>query len=55
MKKTELERAVSLAKEEARQALQDVYDALNKGQKQKIVKNEKVLKHFQRFGVIFDE
>ena len=32
-------------------ALQTVYDALNHGQQQKIVKNEKVKALFDRYGV----
>ena len=37
---------------EIKTALQTMYDALNQGQKKKIVKNEKVKALFDRYGVI---
>ena len=49
----ELRRSVELAKRETRQALQTVYDALNSGQQQKILKDEKVRALFDRYGVIY--
>ena len=51
MKKTELTEAVATAKAETRTALQTVYDALNKGQKQKLVKDETVKALFDLYGV----
>ena len=36
---------------ETKNALQTMYDALNKGQQKKIVKNEKVKALFDRYGV----
>ena len=36
-----------------RQDLFDMYDALNKGQQKKIVKNEKVKALFDRYGVTY--
>ena len=36
-------------------ALQTVYDALNHGQQQKILKNTKVKKLFDRYGVEYTE
>ena len=36
---------------EIKTALQTMYDALNKGQQKKIVKNEKVKALFDRYGV----
>ena len=36
---------------EIKTALQTVYDALNQGQRKKIVKNEKVKALFDRYGV----
>ena len=55
MKKTELTAAVETAKIETRNALQTVYDALNSGQKKKIVKNEAVKALFDLYGVTYDE
>ena len=37
---------------DTQQALQTVYDALNKGQQQKILKNEEVKALFYRYGVV---
>ena len=37
---------------ETRDALQTMYDALNSGQKKKLVKNEAVAALFARYGVI---
>lgn len=51
MLKTELDAAVRAAKEETRTALQTVYDELNHGQKQKILKVESVRVLFERYGV----
>ena len=36
---------------EIKTALQTMYNALNQGQRQKILKNEKVKTLFQRYGV----
>lgn len=55
MKKTDLTAAVEAAKEETRTALQTVYDALNQGQQQKIVKDEKVKALFDLYGVEYEE
>ena len=38
-----------------RDGLQTVYDALNKGQKQKLLKNEKVRAMLEKFHVRIDE
>lgn len=38
--------------DETKNALQTVYDALNKGQQQKILKNEEVKALFDRYEVI---
>ena len=51
MTKNELSSAVEAAKAETRNALQTVYDALNHGQQQKIVKEEAVKKLFDLYGV----
>jgi ferritin-like metal-binding protein YciE len=55
MKRTELTQAVETAKAETKTALQTVYDALNSGQKKKIVKNEAVKKLFDLYGVEYSE
>lgn len=54
MKKVELEKAVATAKERTRDALQTVYDALNNGQRKKLVKNEKVKALFDLYGVNYE-
>lgn len=54
MNKSELFVAVSLAKEETRNALQLVYDALNSGQKKKIIKDEQVKALFDLYGVVYE-
>jgi ferritin-like metal-binding protein YciE len=51
MTKHELTAAVDKAKAETKEALQTVYDALNQGQQNKIVKNEAVKKLFDLYGV----
>ena len=51
MKKRDLKTRVKKTKNETKEALQIVYDLLNKGQKQKLTKNEEVKKLFDRYGV----
>lgn len=51
MKKTTLNEAVAKCKDETKNALQTVYDALNQGQQKKIVKDEKVKALFDLYGV----
>lgn len=51
MTKTKLARCTGKAREETRAALQTVYDALNKGQRQKLLKNPAVLALLQLYGV----
>lgn len=55
MKKSELTAAVNAAKDETRNALQTVYNALNSGQQKKIVKDEAVKKLFDLYGVSYEE
>ena len=55
MKKSELTVAVLAVKTETRNALQTMYDALNHGQQQKIVKDEAVKTLFDRYGVEYTE
>lgn len=54
MTKAELTRAVEAAKSETRDALQTMYDAMNNGQRKKIVKVEKVKALLDRYGVSYD-
>ena len=46
-----LKESTAIAKAETTTALQIVYDALNKGQQQKLLKNEDVLLIFKRYNV----
>ena len=55
MTKNELTTAVEAAKAETKAALQTVYDALNKGQQKKLVKDEKVKALFDLYGVEYSE
>ena len=55
MTKKQLKEATVTAKNETRDALQVVYDALNSGQKKKVVKDEKVKEVFDRYGVAYGE
>lgn len=54
MNKTTLNEAIAKRKDETRVALQTVYDALNQGQRKKIVKDESVKELFDRYGVIYE-
>lgn len=54
MTKGELTSAVAAAKAEVKDALQTVYDALNHGQRQKLVKDEKVKALLDLYGVEYD-
>ena len=51
MLKSDLTKAVDKRKGETKEALQTVYDALNQGQQNKILKNEKVKALFDFYGV----
>lgn len=51
MTKSELKTKTDKAIVETRTALQTVYDALNQGQQQKILKNDDVKSLFERYGV----
>ena len=55
MTKKELTIAVDNAEEETKNALKIVYDAMNRGQQKKIVKNEAVKALFNRYGVKYIE
>lgn len=51
MTKQKLTEITDKAVNETREALQTVYDSLNKGQRQKLLKNEAVKALFERYGV----
>ena len=53
MMKSELINVVLTVKTETRTALQIMYDELNHGQQQKIIKNEAVKALFDRYGVAY--
>ena len=45
--------AATIVYEETKVALQTVYDALNQGQQQKLLKDEKVKALFDHYGVAY--
>ena len=46
--------AVEAAKQDAKNALQTIYDALNHGQQKQLIKNENVKILFDRYGVNYE-
>lgn len=54
MTKEKLDAAVQAARNETRDALQTIYDALNHGQQKQIVKDEKVKALFDLYEVAYD-
>ena len=55
MLKIELDQAIELAREEARAALQLLWNNVNKGQKKQILKDPEVVEMFDRFGVDYSD
>lgn len=53
MTKEELETKTNNVINETRDALQTMYDALNRGQQKQIVKNEEVKALFDRYGITY--
>ena len=53
MKRQDLFEKVALVKSETQAALQTVYNALNQGQRKKILKNEAVKALFDKYGVMY--
>lgn len=51
MNKCELEHKTEVVMNETKDALQTMYDALNHGQQQQIIKNPSVAILFERYGV----
>lgn len=52
MKRKVLKDKTAAAKNETTAALQTLYDALNQGQKKKVLKSETVAALFERYGVV---
>lgn len=55
MKKSELRAAVNASKEDYRQALQTVWDNVNKGQRKQLLKKPEIKAILDRFGVVYEE
>lgn len=55
MKKVDLLAAVQTVKDETRNALQTMYDALNRGQRKKLAGNPAVRELLERYGVEIEE
>lgn len=55
MKREDLFTKVTAVKSETKNALQTMYDALNRGQQKKILKNKEVKTLFDRYGVKYSE
>lgn len=53
MKKSKLKEAVTSHKTETKNALQLLYDNINKGQRKQLVKREEIKKLFERYGVSY--
>ena len=53
--KRKLRENVGKVKGDTKSALQTMYDALNQGQRKKIVKNPEVKALFDRYGVEYEE
>lgn len=51
MTKNKLDTKVAQVKNETKEALETMYNALNSGQQKKILKDEKVAELFARYGV----
>lgn len=54
MKREDLFNKVAAVKSETKEALQLVYDGLNRGQQKKIIKNEAVKALFDRYNVSYE-
>lgn len=54
MKREDLFNKVAAVKSETKEALQLVFDSLNKGQQKKIIKNEAVKTLFDRYNVSYE-
>ena len=55
MKKTNLEQSVLKFKTETRDALQLLFNNVNKGQRKQLIKKEEILHLFDTYGVNYDD
>lgn len=55
MKKKDLTAATDAAKLTYKESLQTVWDNVNKGQRNKLLKNPEIKAILDRFGVVYDE
>lgn len=55
MTKQKLEKAVTVCKAETKDALQSLFDNVNKGQRKQLVKRAEIKALFDRYGVEYDE
>lgn len=55
MTKAELIAAVNKTKSETHDALQLVWDATNKGQRQKLLRNEQIKAMLERYNIVTEE
>lgn len=55
MNRYELHNAVEQARKESKEALQLLWDNVNKGQKKQILKDPEVVEMFDRFGVDYSD
>lgn len=55
MTKAELTAAVNKTKSETHDALQTVYENLNKGQQQKLMRNEQIKAMLERYNIVTEE
>ena len=53
MRKAKLTEAVTAHKTETKEALQMLFDNINKGQQKQLVKREEIKKLFDRYGVSY--
>ena len=55
MKRNELKTKTTAVKNDTTSALQIVWDATNKGQRKKLLKDERIIKIFNRYNVDYTE
>ena len=55
MNKNELNKATTKFKSETKEALQLLYDNVNKGQRKQLIKKEEIKKLFDKYGVHYEE
>ena len=55
MRKDKLTEAVTAHKTETKEALQLLFDNINKGQRKQLIKKEEILSLFDTYGVNYDD